>query len=178
MKKKPGLLARGEQAATGNNPFAVGDAVQNSGAATDISSEHQEVYDSAMQMVGELLHANKEASDGILDYIDQSETLEEGVAEASDLVISRVEEAFQGQVPEELILHITDEVSDLLVEMAVAAGMAEDTKQFSERAKILSTLQIMEEYGVEQGDYESAAANYAPEDIMNIEKIMLGAKNG
>jgi len=177
--KKPGLISQAEYA-TGDNPFAASGGAQPTGnvfgQGTELDPEIQEVYDSAMEMVSELLHVNQQSSDGILKFIDNANTPQEGVAEATDLVLSKLEEAFDGKLPEEIILHLVEEITDLLVEMVEVAGIAEITGDFVDQAKILTALKIMEEYGVEQQDFESVATNVAPEDIRRIEGVLTGAK--
>lgn len=184
--QKPGLFSQAEQAATGQNPFQMGAAPAQSeipaqapnGKDIPISAENQEAYDSAMAMVGKILHEEDEASDGILDHIDDAASPAEGIAEATDLIFSQLEEAFAGQLPEELILHIGDEVTDLLLEMAEAAGIVEVTDEIYAQTKTLTTLLLLEEYGVDQADHEGVAANYAQEDLMSVETIITGAKSG
>ena len=89
--------------------------------------------------------------------------------------MSQIEDAFEGELPEEVILPVADEIVDLVLELADAAGAADVTPEMAEQAKVLTGHKIMEEYGVVAEDYEQAAGQFTPEDLDGVQQMMQGA---
>ncbi len=172
-----GLISQVENAAPAPVPGPVDPAAvaQAPAEGTALSPESQKAYDAALQMASELLHKNEAASDGIIEQVKAAEGIAEGVAESTDLILSQIEEAFQGKLPEDVVLPVADEVSDLVMELVDAAGVQISDK-VGEQAKVLTGLRIMEEYGVDPADFEeNAASSIAQEDLAGVEKILGGA---
>ncbi len=172
-----GLVSQAEQQLAqpvpdAGTPQSIDDGTAQPG---EVPAEMQEAYVAAIQMASEILHKDETASDGILAQIEAAEGVAEGVAEATDLIMAQIEDAFEGKLPDEIILHVGDEISDLVMELADASGI-EISPELGDQAKVLTGLKIMEEYGVEPTDYEENAATVvAQEDIAAVENIIAGA---
>ena len=129
-----------------------------------VSPEQQEAYESAMQMVGQLLYVNDQVNAKLMQMV-KPENPATGIADASAFLLSKIEEAFEGEYPEDLVVNTADEISDLVMELVDAAGNVEVTEDIAIEAKGLLTQQIIEAYGVDESDFEAATQDVSEEDV-------------
>lgn len=143
---------------------------------SNLNPEEQKTYDSAMQMVGELIYSNDEAFTAIMDLITP-ENPAVSVAEATTFVLSKVEETFQGNYPEELVITTADEISDLLLELADESGKFEVTEQIAQESKMELIDLLAQDYGADPADIEEALSDITDDDVTEMQKEM-GIQNG
>lgn len=144
---------------------------------SNLTPEEQESYTSAMQMVGELIYNNDESHQAVLDAISGDDIPAEGIADASMFLLAKVEEAFQGQYPEELILPTVDEITDLLLELAAEAKLFEVNEQLAIDAKSASTQALIDEYGVDPANVEAVMGDITQTEVDEMQS-MFGGQNG
>jgi len=167
-----GLMSRAQNA---QQPTSMPAATQQkSGEGEAVSPEDQQAYDDAMQMVGQLIYKNEQISDKLVAMVKQEDPAT-GIADASAFVLSKIEETFQGEYPEDLIVQTADEISDLIMELVEASGtVPEVTEDIAVKAKGLLTQQLIEAYGVDPQQFEAATQDVSEEDLAEYSK-MFGA---
>lgn len=140
---------------------------------SNTTTEEQETYDSAMKMVGELVYNNDESHQAIMDLMTPDDP-GNSIAEATIFVLSKIEEAFQGNYPEELIIPTADEISDLLLELADESGDIEITEQIAGEVKTQVIEQLAEEYGADPADLQEALGDVTEGDVAEMQSMMGG----
>jgi len=145
------------------------------GEEANLTPEEQETYDSAMQMVSSLIYEDDKSHDSIMQIMAEEDPVA-GTASAAMFLMSKIEETFQGQYPEELILTTTDEITDLLLELANEAGLFEVTEQIANQVKLAAVEELAEEYGVDPADIEANLGDITQEDVSKMDQ-MFGGQN-
>jgi len=130
---------------------------------SNLTPEEQESYDSAMQMVGEMLYSDDASSQAILDLIT-AENPAPTIAEATIFLLSKIEETFQGNYPEDLIIVTVDEISDLLLELVDTSGKVAITEDIAKDVKAQLVEQLAEEYGADPEDMQVALGDVTQAD--------------
>lgn len=137
--------------------------------------EEQEAYDSAIAMAAEMLYVDEQASDKFLDMMTDGDSIE-APAEVIVHVMDMIEETFQGQLPEAMILPIADEVSDMVIELGVEAGaIAAPTEDEAVKIKVAVLKDLAETYGVEEEDFIGAIQGTTDADMAEAQRIFGGA---
>lgn len=142
----------------------------------NLTPEEQETYDSAMQMTGELLYNNDESHNAIMGLLKEDDPAG-SVADATTFVLSKIEETYQGNYPEELVLPTADEISDLVLELADEAGVFKVDEKVATDAKSMVSQQLIEDYGVDEQGFAEASAGVTSDEVAEYEK-MFGGQNG
>lgn len=140
---------------------------------SNLTPEEQDNYDAAMKMTGELIYTNDESHQAILDMVtteDPSGT----IADATIFILSKIEEAFQGNYPEELIVVTSDEISDLIMELANESGIVEVTDQIAQEVKTQLVEQLAEEYGTDPTDLQETFGDITDSDVVEMQTMMGG----
>lgn len=140
---------------------------------SNLTPEEAKAYDSAMQMVGELIYNNDDSSQAVLDLMRAGDPAM-SIAEATIFVMSQIEEAFQGNYPEELIIITADEVSDLLMELADEAKVVTMTERIATNVKQQVIEQLAEEYGADPEDLQTAFGDITQDDVMEMQSLIGG----
>ena len=143
---------------------------------SNLTPEEQEIYDSAMKMVGELLYVNDESHQSIMDSITD-EAPANTIADATIFTLAQIEEAFQGQYPEELIIPTVDDISTLIMELVDEAGKFEITEQMIKDVKMQVIEQLAEEYGADPADIQETFGDVTQGDVDEMQS-MFGGQNG
>lgn len=138
--------------------------------------EEQEAYEAAMQMVGDLVYQNDDSNAAIMKMLTPDDPAG-SAADASAFVLSKIEETFQGNYPEGLVLTTADEISDIILELAHEAGEFEVTEEIAVQAKAELAQQLVEDYGVDQEAFQGSTQDVTPDDIAQYEQMFGGASN-
>jgi hypothetical protein len=141
--------------------------------ADELTPEEREAYDAAMKMTAEIIYKSDESSNMIAERLKASEPPED-VAETTSFIISQLEQAFNGQLPEEIILPLADEISDLLIEFAEDAGAFEFVEDDYPKIKGAVVQLLLDDYGVDEADMEGMLQDVTPEDMQGIQSIFGG----
>ena len=143
---------------------------------SNLTPEEQEIYDSAMKMVGELIYANDESNQAILDLIT-ADNPSATIAEATVFVLSKIEETFQGNYPEDLIVITADEISDLILELANESGKVTVTEEIAKDTKGQLVDQLATEYGADPEDLQTALGDVTQTELEQAQATY-GGQNG
>ena len=143
---------------------------------SNLTPEEQEIYDSAMQMVGELIYNNDESHQAVMDMIT-AENPALTIADATIFLLSKVEETFQGQYPEELIIITADEISDLVMELIDESGKVPVTEDIAKEVKTQVIEQLAEEYGADPEDLQVGFGDVTQTELEQAQATY-GAQNG
>ena len=142
----------------------------------DLNPEEREVYDSAMNMAGEILYKGDQSSNAMMEQIaagDPTQTIPDTLV----FILDQIEQQFNGEVPEDLILPITDELSDMMIEMADTAGVIKGSEQLAIEIKGNCVEEVLEAYGVNEADMQQAMQGMTEEDLKGA-MDMFGGQNG
>jgi len=143
---------------------------------SNATPEEQEAYDAAMKMVGELLYTDDESYQAIMNLISEDD-LAGTIAEATIFALSQIEETFQGQYPEVLIVPTVDEISDMLMELVDESGKAKITEQVAADVKVQVIEQLADEYGADPADLQEALGDVTQADVDEMQSLF-GGRNG
>lgn len=139
----------------------------------EMTPEEEEAYTAGMNMAAELLYNNDEASEGIQTTLAKSDKLQ-AIADVVTFVISQVEDAFQGQLPETVIVPLADEISDLTMELGMESGAFELSDDDIIQAKGVVMNSLFEDYGVEEEDLEGMLQGVTGDEIAELQQAFSG----
>lgn len=140
---------------------------------SNLTPEEQESYEAAMKMVGEIIYNNDESHDAILELMSEEDPIS-GTAEAAMFLLSQIEETFQGQYPEELILATVDEITDLLLELADTAKLFEVDEQVATDIKSASAQALVDEYGADAENVQAHLGDVTQTDADEMQQLFGG----
>lgn len=140
---------------------------------SNLTPEEDETYQAAMQMASEIIHVEDASSEQILKLLESMEPIM-GVAEATLFVVDQIEQAFEGQVPETLVVPIADEVSDLIMELGESAGIFTLDETFFKRAKAAMMKLLFDAYGVDETDMEGMLQGVTADEVKNMQGMFEG----
>jgi hypothetical protein len=160
----PPDIAPPSEALQSNAPSDVADGEPN------LTPEEQEAYDSALTMVGKLIHSDDKASDSIISQISKDDPAE-SIATVTSFLMGQVEKAFNGEVPETIVIPIVDEASDMLIELGEAKGLFTlDEKLFTKiKGNVIRV--IGEDYGSDETQMQEMLQGVTSDDIGNMQKM-------
>jgi len=133
----------------------------------DLNPEEREAYDAAMNMVSDLVYADDEANTAIMDQLEQADPIN-SVAEVTVFMLDQIEQAFQGNLPETIVIPVADEVSDLLLELMETKGLIELDEQTYTRTKAVMVQSLFDAYGVDDVDMEEVLQGLTDDDVMQM----------
>lgn len=154
-----GLVA---QAAAPDTADAI--PTEATGGEDAATPEEQQQYDSAMQMVSEMLHANDDSSAQIVKMLSTDNPIA-AITDVVEFLISKVEETFQGNLVETAIMPIADETTDWVIELGEEGGAFDLTDQEIVQAKGSVVQLLLDQYGVEQADMEGMLEGVSEEEV-------------
>jgi hypothetical protein len=181
-----GLVNRAQQvapdpamASPAENPMAMSpqpvmDEMEGAEPEVNTTPEEDQAHESAMQMVAELLYANDKSNAALMDTLNPDAPAQ-SAADASVFLLSKVEETFQGNYPEALILPTADEISDMVLEVANESGKFEVTEDIAVQAKSLMVQQLIKDYGVDEAAFKDATQDVTEEDLNQYQQMFGGA---
>ena len=143
---------------------------------SNTTPEEDEAHEAAMTMVSELLYANDKSNAAIMNML-KADNPAASASEASIFLLSKVEETFQGNYPEALVLPTADEISDMVLEIAEESGKFEVTEEVAVKAKSLMVQQLVQDYGVDEQAFKEATQDVTEDDIAQYEQMFGGAAN-
>ncbi len=142
---------------------------------SNLTPEETENYEAAMKMVGEILYNNDESSQAVLDLMKGEDPVA-GVADAAMFLISQIEQAYQGNFPEQLILPVTDEATDMLLELGETAGIFKVDESMAVAVKSATAEELVAEYGADPAAVEEHLGDITEQDVVDMEG-MFGGQN-
>lgn len=141
----------------------------------DLDPEEREAYDAAMNMVSEIIYADDKASDTIMKKMEEGEP-PQAIAELTSFIVAQIEQAFNGQVPETIIIPIGDETSDLLLELGEEKGLFKVDEQLYTQAKGAVVQELFDDYGVEEADMEGMLQGVTGEEVSQMKGMFEGVQ--
>ena len=141
----------------------------------NLTPEERESYDAAMNMVSEILYVDDNANASILKQLKAKEP-HMAVGELTSFVISQIEAAFKGQVPEELVVPIGDETSDLLMELGEEAGIFKVDEGLYQKTKGVVMNELFDDYGIEEADMEGMLEGITTEEVSQMQGVFGGGQ--
>ncbi len=145
------------------------------GEDTNLTPEEQSDYDAAMTMIGEILYNNDESSQAVLDLMKDEDPVA-GVADAAMFLISQIEQTYQGNFPEQLILPVTDEATDMLLELGETAELFKVDEKMAIAVKSAAAEELVAEYGADPAAVEEHLGDVTEQDVTEMEG-MFGGQN-
>jgi hypothetical protein len=136
--------------------------------------EEDQAHEAAMTMVSELLYSNEKSNTAIMQML-KPENPAASASEVSIFLLSKIEETFQGNYPETLILPTADEISDMVLEIAEESGKFEVTEDVAVQAKSLMVQQLVQDYGVDEQAFKDATQDVTEDDINQYQQMFGGA---
>jgi len=163
--------------AEGTHPDDLVTSNDPGGGSIDAPPELQEAYTATMQAADKIIHGNSKTSDSIITILERAR--ESGGAQAVgqivNMVMGELEHQWEGNMPEEIILGVGDEISDLVLELAEESGAFAVTEELAVKAKGEVVKGLVATYGVDPQDIQGAAKNMSGQDIEQYSE-MFGAK--
>jgi len=129
-----------------------------------LTPEEQDAYDSAMNMAAEMMYSNDSTNADIMTMMTENQP-QQGVATAVSFVMSQLETAFKGQLPETVIIPLGDSISDLLMEMAGEAQLFEMTEELFAQIKGNVMQYLFDDYGVDEEEMREMMVGVTDEDL-------------
>jgi hypothetical protein len=140
---------------------------------SNTTPEEDQAHEAAMGMVSELLYANDGSNAAIMKML-KPDNAAASASEVSIFLLSKVEETFQGNYPETLVLPTADEISDMVLELAEESGTFEVTEEIAVKAKSLMVQQLVQDYGVDEQSFKDATQDVTQDDITQYEQMFGG----
>jgi hypothetical protein len=137
--------------------------------------EEQESYDSALKMAGEMLYADDASSDKFMSMLAEGEPVQ-AVAGVVTFIMDAIEDAFQGQLPEAVILPAADEITDMVLEMGETSGaIPEVTEDVAIQVKGAVTKALMDTYGADPDAFAEAVQSTDDATMQQAQQVFGGA---
>ena len=141
----------------------------------DLTPEEREAYDSAMQMVAEIIYKDDKASDAIMKQMSEGEP-HQAIGKVTSFIISQIEQAFNGEVPESIIVPIGDETSDLLLELGETKGLFKLDENLYTKTKAAMMQSLFDDYGVDEAQMEEALQGVTGDQVQEMQSMFGGMK--
>ena len=129
---------------------------------SNVTSEEQAIYKDYVMQAAAMVYDEK-ASQELLGILGQTGNIEEGVANMAFLAVTQLDEANGGNIPEELILPVAEDIIEMVIELAEAKTQQEISEDQYAKISQLTVLRLMEEYGVDEEDMQAALEGIDPE---------------
>lgn len=129
--------------------------------------EEQEAYDAAINMASELVHVNDESSEQIMSMLEEGEDPVPAVVNVVEFIMQKIEEAFQGNLPETVIIPAADEITDMVMDLGEEAGafdLADDQIMLIKGSVVKSLLEQYQD-GIEESDITELLQGVNPEEV-------------
>ncbi len=139
----------------------------------DLTPEERKIYDSAMGMAGEILYKGDQSSNAMMEQVKSGDPMQT-IPTTVVFIIDQIEQQFQGEVPEDLILPMTDEISDMVIEMADTAGVIKADEQLATQLKGATVEEVLDAYGVDEADMQQAMQGMTEEDMAQAQEMFGG----
>ena len=149
-------------------------APQGQRQATD---EETAAVDAAVQMASEMLHKDKAVSDKIVGQLTSggADGAHQTVANMTSLLLSKIEDAFQGQLPETVILGVADNIAEMVIEVGEAAGAFEMSGREIERTKGAVVKNLIKTYSApSEEDAQNLAQQLQQGDVQKVDATFEG----
>ncbi len=145
-------------------------------AESNLTAEEQTDYEAAMEMTGEIIYTNDESSQALIELMSEDDPVA-GVVEASMFVLSQIEQAYQGNFPEQLILPVMDEITDMLLELGETAELFTVDEQMAVAVKGGAAEELVAEYGADPAAVEANLGDITETEVSEM-SAMFGGQNG
>jgi len=129
----------------------------------DLTPEEREAYDAAMRMVSDTIYSDDTSNNAVMTQLENGEPIE-AIADVTLFIIDLVEQAFNGAVPESIVVPVSDQISDMLLELMEAKGMIKLDQTIYSRTKAAVMNSLMDAYGVEDADMEELLQGVSAEE--------------
>ncbi len=138
------------------------------GQGMPASAEMQEAYDASMAFAANIVHGEK-TSDKIITILKRARESggADAVGQVVSLVMAELEGQWEGQMPEEVILPVADEVSDLVLELAEESGAFKVSEELAVKAKGQVVKTLVDTYGVDPQALQGISGGITGEEIEN-----------
>lgn len=136
--------------------------------------EEQEAYDAALKMASELIHTNDQSSAQIIQMLGDGEDPIKAVSNVVEFVMSKIEETFQNQLPETVVLPAADEITDLVIELGEESGAFDMSDEQIIQTKGGVVRDLMESYGVSPEEMQPMLAELNEEDLNSYQQMFGG----
>jgi hypothetical protein len=125
--------------------------------------EEQKALEGALQAASHLLYKEDSTHQQYMKLMENyKEEPQAGIIEVTKQVVTAVDQ--QLDLPETVIMEFTAVVTDMVMELGEATGLAKLDERQQEDTLALTTMAILEEYGAEPGDLEQVLASMTPEE--------------
>ncbi len=160
-------------------PLGAASTAAMAGPEAQVAPAEQEAYDSAMKMASEIIYVNDASSDKIVEMLGSSKP-SEAIRNIVDLVMGKIEEAFNGELPETVVMPVADELTDVIIDLGHESGAFQLDEDQAVQAKGEVVQMLINEYGApEQGDMqEMAAQGVTEDDVAQYAQIVGGGASG
>lgn len=128
--------------------------------------EEEAAYASALDMAGELVYVNDTSSAKFVAMLSAKPAVE-SVPPIVAHIMDKIEEAFNGELPQEVILPAADEITDMLLEVGVESGaFPAPSEQEADDVRTAMVTAIMQLYEVEEEAVAETAQAQQPGAIV------------
>ncbi|MCP4145428.1 MAG: hypothetical protein GY752_09115 [bacterium] len=134
----------------------------------EFTPEEEGAYESAMEMIAEIIYVDDTANKSIMDQLKANEPAA-AISETTVFLIDQVEQAFNGQLPEGIILPLADEASDLLLELLQEDGGVEIDQNVYTQAKGAVTQELLDAYGIDEADMEGMLQGVTADEVKGMQ---------
>jgi len=139
----------------------------------DLTDDERKVYDSAMAMAGEILYKGDQSSNAMMEQVAAGDPMQT-IPTTVTFIIDQIEQTFNGEVPEDLILPMADEISDMVIEMADTAGVIKADEKTATQIKGAVVEEILDAYGVDEAQMQEAMQGVSADDIEQMQAMFGG----
>jgi hypothetical protein len=140
-----------------------------------VPAEDQESYDSALKMAGEMLYNDDASSDKFMRMLAEGDPVQ-AVTSIVTFVIDAIEDAFQGQLPEAVILPAADEITDMVLEMGETSGaIPEVAEDVAIQVKGAVTKALIDTYGANPEAFAEVVQSTDDATMQQAQQVFGGA---
>jgi len=131
--------------------------------------EEQKIYNSALEIASELLYNNDKSSNAITEQLKGSgDKPQQVIAQVTTMIVDRIEQQFDGQLPGDMVLPVAEEVSELVMGVGEAAGAFKLDSKSIDQTKGQVVKMLLDTYGVQKNQMNGMLQGVTKSDVMGI----------
>jgi hypothetical protein len=167
-----GLIQQANEAAMQEEPMAQEQEPEQV-EGEQLTDEEDEAYQAGINMAAEMLYKDDQSSEAFQAQLAEGDPLQ-SIADLTMFLVAKIEEAFQGQVPETIIIPLADEISDLVMEMGFESGAFDLSDDEIVQAKGFVINALFDEYGLEEADLEGMLEGVTADEVAELQQAFKG----
>lgn len=134
------------------------------GPGDPLSEEEQLAYDKVIIAAGEILFGDGSHEQIMKMLQNGAQNPEQALSKLAVTMVTQLDEASGGTIPEEIILLPVAEIIEQAAELATAAGLFQADEAMMNRAAQMALVELGAMYGVEEAEIREMLESFSEED--------------